>query len=77
MSVVMKYAPWGRWTSDDTSRRLKSAMQDRAREGKPQDGMRRFGYSKDGMAIVDAEREQHQALAEELTLAISQIDTPT
>ncbi|MFF3954214.1 hypothetical protein ACFYY1_13500 [Streptomyces sp. NPDC001890] len=29
-------------SSDDTSRRLKSAMQDRAREGKPQGGVRRF-----------------------------------
>ncbi|MGC5000040.1 recombinase family protein [Streptomyces sp. DT195] len=44
-------------SSDDTSRRLKSAMQDRAREGKPQGGMRRFGYTKDGMTIVEEEAE--------------------
>ncbi|MFD0210005.1 recombinase family protein [Streptomyces hirsutus] len=44
-------------SSDDTSRRLKSAMQDRAREGKPQGGVRRFGYTKDGMTIVEEEAE--------------------
>lgn len=32
-------------------------MQDRAREGKPQGGVRRFGYSKDGMTIVEEEAE--------------------
>lgn len=44
-------------SSDDTSRRLKSAMQDRARDGKPQGGMRRFGYTKDGLTIVEDEAE--------------------
>lgn len=44
-------------SSDDTSRRLKSAMRDRVREGKPQGGVRRFGYTKDGMTIVGDEAE--------------------
>ncbi|MFJ2953596.1 recombinase family protein [Streptomyces sp. NPDC087270] len=43
-------------SSDDISRRLKS-VQDRVRDGKPQGGMRRFGYSKDGMTIVEEEAE--------------------
>ncbi|WP_327655890.1 recombinase family protein [Streptomyces sp. NBC_00483] len=44
-------------SSDDTSRRLKDALQDRVREGKPQGGVRRFGYTKDGMTIVEEEAE--------------------
>jgi DNA invertase Pin-like site-specific DNA recombinase len=44
-------------SSDDTSRRLKDAMVDRARDGKPHTGARRFGYSADGMSIVPAEAE--------------------
>ncbi|TQF04377.1 recombinase family protein [Kitasatospora acidiphila] len=44
-------------SSDDTSRRLKSAMKDRAQEGKPQGGVRRFGYEPGGMTIVEAEAE--------------------
>jgi site-specific DNA recombinase len=44
-------------SSDDTSRRLKDAMVDRARDGKPHSGMRRFGYSKDGMSIIEPEAE--------------------
>ncbi|MGW1866171.1 recombinase family protein [Streptomyces mauvecolor] len=44
-------------SSDDTSRRLKSAMQDRAKEGKPQGGVRRFGYAPGGMTIVEEEAE--------------------
>lgn len=44
-------------SSDDTSRRLKDAMVDRARDGKPQTGARRFGYAKTGMEIVPAEAE--------------------
>lgn len=44
-------------SSDDTSRRLKSAMEDRAREGKPQGGTRRFGYTMDGMTVVEDEAE--------------------
>jgi DNA invertase Pin-like site-specific DNA recombinase len=42
-------------SSDDTSRRLKSAMEDRARAGKPQTGRRRFGYSADGMSVIKDE----------------------
>lgn len=44
-------------SSDDTSRRLKSAMQDRAQEGKPQGGVRRFGYASGGMTIIEGEAE--------------------
>ncbi|OKJ31463.1 recombinase family protein [Streptomyces sp. CB01580] len=44
-------------SSDDTSRRLKSAMQDRAKEGKPQGGVRRFGYAPGGMTITEEEAE--------------------
>jgi site-specific DNA recombinase len=42
-------------SSDDTSRRLKDAMVDRARDGKPHTGSRRYGYSSDGMTIVSDE----------------------
>jgi site-specific DNA recombinase len=42
-------------SSDDTSRRLKDAMVDRARDGKPHTGARRYGYSKDGMTVVPDE----------------------
>ena len=44
-------------SSDDTSRRLKDAMVDRARDGKPHTGSRRYGYSKDGMTILEDEAE--------------------
>jgi site-specific DNA recombinase len=44
-------------SSDDTSRRLKDAMVDRARDGKPHTGSRRYGYSKDGMTIIAEEAE--------------------
>lgn len=44
-------------SSDDTSRRLKDAMVDRARDGKPHTGSRRYGYSKDGMTIIEEEAE--------------------
>lgn len=44
-------------SSDDTSRRLKDAMVDRARDGKPQTGARRYGYTQTGMEIVPAEAE--------------------
>ncbi len=42
-------------SSDDTSRRLQDAMVDRARDGKPQTGARRYGYTKTGMEIVPEE----------------------
>lgn len=67
-------------SSDDTSRRLKDAMVDRARDGKPHTGSRRFGYSPDGMTVIEAEAEwvrwifrsyldgmSPHAIAEELT----------
>lgn len=44
-------------SSDDTSRRLKSALKERAEAGKPHSGRRRFGYSPDGMTIVEEEAE--------------------
>jgi site-specific DNA recombinase len=42
-------------SSDDTSRRLKDAMVDRARDGKPHSGKRRYGYTADGMTIIPEE----------------------
>jgi site-specific DNA recombinase len=45
-------------SSDDTSRRLKEAMVDRARDGLPHMGRNRsYGYSKDGMTIIEDEAE--------------------
>lgn len=44
-------------SSDDTSRRLKSALQDRADEGLPHSGKRRLGYEADGMTIIEEEAE--------------------
>lgn len=44
-------------SSDDTSRRLKDALADRARDGKPHTSKRRYGYSPDGMEIVPDEAE--------------------
>lgn len=44
-------------SSDDTSRRLKDAMVDRARDGKPQTGSRRFGYARNGMEVIPEEAE--------------------
>jgi DNA invertase Pin-like site-specific DNA recombinase len=44
-------------SSDDTSRRLKDTLADRANEGKPHTGKRRFGYTKDGMTIIEGEAE--------------------
>jgi site-specific DNA recombinase len=44
-------------SSDDTSRRLKSALKERAETGLPHSGKRRFGYEADGMTIREAEAE--------------------
>ncbi|MCI3225588.1 recombinase family protein [Streptomyces sp. NP-1717] len=44
-------------SSDDTSRRLKDAMDDRANAGTPHTGRRRYGYTKNGMEIIEAEAE--------------------
>lgn len=44
-------------SSDDTSRRLKDAMDDRANAGMPHTGRRRYGYTKNGMEIIEAEAE--------------------
>ncbi len=44
-------------SSDDTSRRQKAAMVDRARDGRPHGGKRRYGYTADGMTVVPAEAE--------------------
>jgi site-specific DNA recombinase len=43
-------------SSDDTSRRLKDEIAERAEKGMPHTGKRRYGYSKSGMKIV-----QHEA----------------
>lgn len=42
-------------SSDDTSRRLRDAMVDRAKDGKPHGGKRRYGYDASGTAIVAKE----------------------
>lgn len=42
-------------SSDDTSRRLLDATVDRARDGKPHSGKRRYGYTADGMTIIPEE----------------------
>ncbi|MGP3999609.1 recombinase family protein [Streptomyces sp. 8N706] len=44
-------------SSDDTSRRLKDALIDRAQDGKPHTGKRRYGYDKSGTAIIPEEAE--------------------
>ncbi|MFD8223409.1 recombinase family protein [Streptomyces massasporeus] len=44
-------------SSDDTSRRLKDALKDHAREGRPHVGNRPYGYTSDGRAIVEEEAE--------------------
>ncbi|MEH6377060.1 recombinase family protein [Streptomyces sp. KLMMK] len=42
-------------SSDDTSRRLIDAMVDRAKDGRPHTGRRRYGYDKTGMEIIPEE----------------------
>jgi site-specific DNA recombinase len=42
-------------SSDDTSRRILDATADRARDGKPHGGKRRFGYDKSGEKIIPEE----------------------
>ena len=42
-------------SSDDTSRRLRDFTEERAQDGKPHSGKRRFGYTKNGMEIVEEE----------------------
>jgi DNA invertase Pin-like site-specific DNA recombinase len=42
-------------SSDDTSRRLKDEIQDRAKAGKPHTGVRRYGYTPDGRTVVEDE----------------------
>ncbi|MGV9576688.1 recombinase family protein [Streptomyces sp. NPDC003509] len=44
-------------SSDDTSRRLKSALAERAETGMPHSGKRRFGYEPDGMTVRGDEAE--------------------
>ncbi|MER6351338.1 recombinase family protein [Streptomyces sp. NPDC001634] len=44
-------------SSDDTSRRLKDALKDKAREGQPHVGNRPYGYTSDGRAIIEEEAE--------------------
>jgi DNA invertase Pin-like site-specific DNA recombinase len=43
-------------SSDDTSRRLRDAVEDRAREGRPHNAPRRpYGYARDGVSIIEGE----------------------
>ncbi|HZR49480.1 MAG TPA: recombinase family protein [Streptosporangiaceae bacterium] len=42
-------------SSDDTSRRLKDEMAERAEKGEPHTGKRRYGYDKAGMKIIEHE----------------------
>jgi DNA invertase Pin-like site-specific DNA recombinase len=42
-------------SSDDTSRRVKEAMIDRARDGKPHAGGRKYGYAANAIDIVERE----------------------
>ncbi|MFI1619681.1 recombinase family protein [Streptomyces lydicus] len=42
-------------SSDDTSRRLIDSMVDRAKDGRPHTGRRRYGYDKTGMEIIPEE----------------------
>lgn len=42
-------------SSDDTSRRMLDFMVDKAASGKPHTGKRRFGYTADGMEIIEDE----------------------
>ncbi|MFD7817969.1 recombinase family protein, partial [Streptomyces sp. NPDC059785] len=44
-------------SSDDSSRRLKDALKDKAREGKPHVGNRPYGYTGNGQAIIEKEAE--------------------
>lgn len=44
-------------SSDDTSRRVGDKLAERAREGKPHTGLRRFGYDKSGTRIIESEAE--------------------
>jgi DNA invertase Pin-like site-specific DNA recombinase len=44
-------------SSDDTSRRVRDKLADRAREGKPHTGRRRFGYDATGTKIIESEAE--------------------
>ncbi|WP_326597115.1 recombinase family protein [Streptomyces sp. NBC_01803] len=44
-------------SSDDTSRRVKDAYAERRREGKPHTGRRQYGYTPDGMTIMEHEAE--------------------
>jgi DNA invertase Pin-like site-specific DNA recombinase len=44
-------------SSDGTSRRLRDALKDHAREGQPHVGNRPYGYTRDGRAIVEEEAE--------------------
>jgi site-specific DNA recombinase len=43
-------------SSDDTSRRLRDALEDRAREGRPHSsGQRPYGYAGDAVTIIEGE----------------------
>ncbi len=68
-------------SSDDTSRRLRDAVADRARDGRPHNTSRRpYGYARDGVSIIEHEAQivreifaryldgvSHHRIAQELT----------
>jgi DNA invertase Pin-like site-specific DNA recombinase len=59
-------------SSDDTSRRMTDFMVDQAGFGKPHTGKRRFGYTADGLAIV----EEEKPIVEEIFKRYLKGDTP-
>jgi site-specific DNA recombinase len=42
-------------SSDDTSRRIRDAIEDRARDGRPHITSRRYGYARDGVTVIEHE----------------------
>ncbi|MGH3856894.1 MAG: recombinase family protein [Pseudonocardiaceae bacterium] len=44
-------------SSDDTSRRIRHVLADRARDGRPHPTSRRYGYARDGMTLIEHEAE--------------------
>ncbi len=67
-------------SSEDTSRRIRDALEDRAREGRVHHTSRRYGYARDGVTILEHEAQivreiftrslegaSHHQIAQELT----------
>jgi DNA invertase Pin-like site-specific DNA recombinase len=49
-------------SSDDTSRRIKSKMEERAADGMPHTGLRRYGYDATGQKVIEHEAEIIRAI---------------